>query len=62
MTTEKGYIVKTPIKNRKDVKTFYSKNSEKVQKQRAITRLKKGFIVRDSTLKKYKIERIDEDL
>ena len=61
MTTEKGYIVKNPINNRKDVKKFYSKNSTKVQKQRAITRLKKGFTVRDSTLKKYSIERIEEE-
>ena len=49
MTTEKGYIVKNPINNRKDVKNVYSKNSAKVQKQRAVTRLKKGFTVRDST-------------
>ena len=57
MSDIKGYIVKNPINNRKDVKKFYSKNSFKVQRQRAITRLKKGFNVRDSTLKKYEIDR-----
>ena len=31
----KGYIVKKPINNRKDVKTFYTKNSEKVQKKKS---------------------------
>ena len=61
MTTEKGYIVKNAINNRKDVKTFYLKNSAKVQKQRAVTRLKKGFTVRDSTLKKCNIERIESE-
>ena len=61
MTANVGYIIKDPILNRKDVKTFYSKNSAKVQKQRAVTRLKKGFTVRDSTLKKYNIERIEEE-
>ena len=60
--TTKGYIIKNPINNRKDVKKFYSKNSAKVQKQRAVTRLKKGFTVRDSTLKKYNIERIEEEI
>ena len=63
MATEKGYIVKKPINNRKDVKTFYTKNTVKVQKQRAVTRLKKGFTVRDSTLKKYGIDRpVGEEL
>ena len=63
MTTEKikGCIVKNPILNRKDVTTFYSKNSEKVQKQRAVTRLKKEFTFRESTIKKYSIERIEEE-
>ena len=60
--TTKGYIVKNPINNRKDVKKFYSNNSSKVQKQRAVTRLKKGFTVRDSTLKKYNIERVEEEI
>ena len=60
--TTKGNIVKNPINNRKDVKKFYSKHSAKVQKQRAINRLKKGFTVRDSTLKKYNIERIEEEI
>ena len=59
--TTKGYIIKNAILNRKDVKTFYSKNSAKVQKQRAVTRLNKGFTVRDSTLKKYNIERVEEE-
>ena len=57
----KGYIVKKPINNRKDVKTFYTKNSEKVQKKRAQTRLKKGFTVRDSTLNKYGLDRPVEE-
>ena len=61
MATEKGYIVKKPINNRKDVKTFYTKNTVKVQKQRAVARLKKGFTVRDSTLNKYGIDRPVEE-
>lgn len=58
----KTYLKKNPEKNRADAKLWYDKNRVAVQKRRAERRLKDGYTVRVSTLKKYDIPYDKDDV
>ena len=58
----KTYIKKNPEKNRADAKLWYDSNKDAVQKRRAERRLKDGYTVRVSTLKKYNIPYDKDDV
>lgn len=58
----KTYIKKNPEKNRADAKLWYNNNKDAVQKRRAERRLKDGYTVRVSTLKKYDIPYDKDDV
>ena len=53
--TDRGYIKKNPELARRDNNKYYQKNKQKIQRKKAIKRLKDGFNVRKDTLIKLNI-------